>query len=103
MTEQNENQAIEEMATIIAGTERVVLDVVGAPPSANMLAKAVYFAGYRKQIEGEWIAKREMYRTPTAKNYYCSNCEKYAISDTFLGVSKQTNYCPNCGAKMKRR
>lgn len=61
------------------------------------------FKGYTKQIEGEWIAKREMYRTPTAKNYYCSNCEKYAISDTFLGVSKQTNYCPNCGAKMKRR
>lgn len=61
------------------------------------------FKGYTKQIEGEWIAKREMYRTPTAKNYYCSICEKYAVSDTFLGVSKQTNYCPNCGAHMKRR
>ena len=57
--------------------------------------------GYRKQSEGEWIAKKEMYRTPSAKNYYCSNCEKNAIFDSFMGTSRITNYCPNCGAKMK--
>ena len=91
MNEQNENQAIEEIATIIAGTERVALDVVGAPPSANMLAKAVYFAGYRKQIEGEWLTVH----TPVYKpfHYKCSVCG----FETF----NRTKHCPNCGAKMK--
>lgn len=96
MTEQNENQAIEEMATIIAGTERVAMDVVGAPPSANMLAKAVYFAGYRKQIEGEWIYKWTgncLGGTDAPLDYKCSFCGEFA-TDPF-------SYCPNCGATMK--
>lgn len=69
---------------------------------AEMIARFVIEErGYRKQREGEWIAKKEMYRTPSTRNYYCSNCEKNAPFDSFMGVSRITNYCPNCGAKMK--
>ena len=58
-------------------------------------------AGYRKQVEGEWIAKKEMYKAPSTYHYYCSNCEKNAIYDTFMDYARKTNYCPNCGAHMK--
>ena len=56
------------------------------------LAKAIIEKGYRKQSEGEWIAKEKIIRSITALNYTCSVC----------GVeSRCTPYCPNCGAKMK--
>lgn len=97
MTERDEKQAIEEMARDLCECyvdHTVVFDAKAT--AENMVAK-----GYRKQIEGEWIAKKEMYRTPSAKNYYCSNCEKNATFDSFMGTSRITKYCPNCGAKMK--
>lgn len=43
-------------------------------------------AGYRKQSKGEW----EQYGLG---NPQCSLCHKYNI--------EKSNYCPNCGAKMK--
>ena len=43
-------------------------------------------------VHGEWIPHDRMTRSPLVKNYACSNC----------GVDgHRTNYCPNCGAKMK--
>ena len=103
--EQNEKQAIEEMAAVIgAAIEFDELDF-GMEEKTEIIAEKAaekfYAEGYRKQKEGEWIPKKEMYRTPSARNYYCSNCEKSAIDDTFMGVSRTTKYCPNCGAKMK--
>lgn len=84
MKEQNEKQAaIEKIARIIHGT----------PFSDMHRAVAIYNAGYRKQSVGEWVAKSEMVRTPTAKNHYCSVC-KYEANET-------TDFCPNCGARMK--
>ena len=44
-------------------------------------------AGYRKQIEGEWVWDREH------SNYKCSLCGEYDI-----GVPK---FCRECGARMK--
>ena len=41
-------------------------------------------AGYRKQSEGEWIGDWD---------YECSVCHEYH--------DFKTNFCPNCGAKMK--
>lgn len=43
-------------------------------------------------VHGRWIPHDRMTRSPLVKNYACSNC----------GVDgHRTNYCPNCGAKMK--
>ena len=56
------------------------------------VAKEIVNHGYRKQSEGEWIAKEKIIRSITALNYTCSVC----------GVEGRcTPYCPNCGAKMK--
>ena len=57
------------------------------------LAEALYNAGYRKQVDGEWIDKATMIRTPSAINYTCSVCG--------CESARTTPYCPNCGAKMK--
>lgn len=53
-------------------------------------AEALYNAGYRKQSEGEWIDVEDtfLYR------YKCSLCGE-------IKLGKMTNFCPNCGAKMK--
>lgn len=54
--------------------------------------------GYHKQVEGEWVDQYQgMYENQL---YKCSVCGETAFHDDkrwFL-----TNYCPNCGARMKR-
>lgn len=62
------------------------------------IAKALYDAGYRKQVDGEWLERKgerwigsEVCETYTY--YNCSICEGYSL--------RRTNHCPNCGAKMK--
>lgn len=53
---------------------------------ALCIAEAFYNAGYRKQVEGEWIS-HEGYEE-------CGECHAKAMF--------QHNFCPNRGAKMKR-
>jgi rubrerythrin len=90
MEEMNEEkQAIDEMAEVIKHTERLARDVVGANPSARMIATDLYNKGYRRQVEGEWkdlLIPKDLYA--------CSLCD-----NRILGA--KTNFCPNCGAKMK--
>ena len=45
--DQNEQKAIEEMAEVIAKTENIAKDMVGALPSPTMYAKDLYWKGYR--------------------------------------------------------
>ena len=62
-------------------------------------AEALYTAGYRKQSEGEWIAKERIStskrgRTIHYATYKCSVCGKW-------NGRKKQKYCPDCGVKMK--
>ena len=64
-------------------------------------AKKLYNAGHRKQSEGEWYVNYMMSKSPSKRGriihyetYTCSACGK-------RNGRKKTNYCPNCGAKMK--
>lgn len=50
---------------------------------------------YRRRIEGEWIPKKDMVRTPSARNYYCSECGHEPL--------ETRHYCPECGAQMKSK
>lgn len=52
------------------------------------LANELYNAGYRKQIEGEWLR----YGYDSMK---CSLCGK--VNTNY----NHNNFCPNCGARMK--
>lgn len=47
--------------------------------------------GYGKQSEGEW---KQAYNS--SPRYVCTHCNH-------LYNNKSFKYCPNCGAKMKRR
>lgn len=63
------------------------------------IAKALYFAKYRKQSEGKWIWINQ------AKGYleppYGDTC-KCSLCEFEIDVSESNyNFCPNCGAKMK--
>jgi hypothetical protein len=83
MKEQNEKQAIEEMARIIHGT----------PFSDMHRAVALYNAGYRKQIVGEWEKRVFIIFDSEKVGYRCSECNTAWVT--------ATPYCPECGAKMK--
>lgn len=45
------------------------------------------------RAEGEWITEQDSYEI------ICSNCESEAFSE--YGEWFKSDYCPNCGAKMK--
>jgi hypothetical protein len=59
----------------------------------HYVSARLYNAGYRKQLEGEWVFNRG--RTYGEPAYYCSACSEGASE---YGYDK---FCPNCGAKMK--
>ena len=42
-------EAVEEMAEVIRRTEQIANGIVGAPPSATMIAKDLYWSGYRRR------------------------------------------------------
>ena len=101
MKEQNEKQAIEEIAKVIEITEQIARDAHCGLPSPTMYAKDLYWHGYRKQSEGEWVERTKT--TTNAKGMearytinFCSKCG-YEIG----AIRYQHKYCPNCGSKMK--
>ena len=74
-------------------------------------AENLYNAGYRKQSEGEWIIKSEIYKLfdDVDEELYveCSICQRrfnvpYELDDEkiFKYAKEHYPYC-NCGAKMK--
>ena len=56
-------------------------------------AEQLYNAGYRKQSEGEWEKRTFVIFDSEKVGYRCSECN--TTWDT------STNYCPDCGSKMK--
>lgn len=62
--------------------------------SMRALAEALYNAGYRKQKEGEWKYDED------CDCFVCSVCVNSALNN-YRGLSVNSNFCPNCGAKMK--
>lgn len=67
------------------------------PTDCDLMCKMFGFmtslvnAGYRKQSEGKWINDN---KSKFKHRYYCSACNFYLIG-------APTNYCEECGAKMK--
>jgi hypothetical protein len=59
------------------------------------IAYALYQEGYRKQSEGEWIGNRQ------TGEYICNLCGGIAPVDCEKEDFYKSNFCPNCGAKMK--
>jgi hypothetical protein len=88
----SKQKQIDEMINHIAAAREIGL---GAAPD---MAEHLWYVGYRKQTEGEWIIKTDEYDCEYA---ICSVCKEefYPIdADT---VDTTPSYCMNCGAEMK--
>ena len=106
----HEEKKIKEMAKDLCDII-VWTDLDGEPLiDAEQTCAALYDIGYRKQSEGEWLVdawdneKEEWVTIPYNKHLhadaFCSLCKEHALLDgKEYGVA--SNYCPNCGAKMK--
>ena len=91
-SKQIEQKAIEEIAKVIEKTEQIARDMVGALPSPTMYDKDIYWHGYRKQIDGEWI-----WTENGAEDY-----EQYWVCSCCRNKSYwKSKFCEDCGAKMK--
>ena len=65
-------------------------------------AKALYTAGYRKQIAGNWfIREYEFFTCSECGHDYWNGCDSTAEAKERLTEGKCPNFCPNCGAMMK--
>ena len=88
---------IEEMAKVIDEfTEPLSARDIHKADFSEKFAKHLYNAGCRKQSEGEWKSHSEfniILHADIHLGYICSRCNK--------GADYNTNFCPNCGAKMK--
>ena len=105
------NKQIEEIATILSQSgcvECIGCECYGINLPKNVdcdqmrLATEIYTAGYRKQSEGEWIAKDNF--NGRCSIAVCSNCgteKALAALATIETVTKAFPYCEKCGAKMK--
>ena len=60
-------------------------------------ATALYNAGYRKQIEGEWVDKRA--GAYNRMQSWCSACGKHSGIGG-IESNRHKPFCPNCGASM---
>jgi len=60
-------------------------------------AERAYNADYRKQSEGEWLINR----SSVEAEFKCSEC-RYSYIDADSYAKVEYNYCPNCGAHMRK-
>lgn len=97
MKEQNEKQAIEKMAALMDGACDVIpLGECYTVDCNKCKAALLYNAGFRKQSVGEW---QEL--DICAEDMYCSVCGAIAPVDCEKEKFYKSNFCPNCGARMK--
>lgn len=67
---------------------------VGEPCYFGGIANIIIKNGYRKQIDGEWVLVGN--GNGRAIHWKCSICN----FETLDASNGDTNFCPNCGAKM---
>ena len=89
-------EQIEEMARAIDEFCQKELGTEFNDDILTNFAENLYAKGYRKQSEGEWKPYKD-YFTKIQVGWICSKCSsvRYNLSDG------DTDFCPNCGAKME--
>lgn len=65
----------------------------------GIFAKTLYEQGYRKQSVGEWVIKTDDY---DCEYMMCSVCKEEFYPADEDTVDTTPNYCPNCGARMRK-
>ena len=106
------HEQIEEMAKTIAIKRGVRCDQrksncercssLGGACLCYDYAKILYDAGYRKQIEGEWVYHECVSSCDGVKSgYSCSVCDAFVDENSFEAEEFHKAFCGACGAKMK--
>ena len=86
-----QEKQIEEMIKILHEGMKPLKETYGT----NEIASILYNAGYRKQSEGEWISNHQ------TDEFICNLCGAITPVDCEKERFYKSNFCPNCGAKMK--
>lgn len=98
MKEQNEKQAVEEMAALMDGACDVIpLGECYTVDCNKCKAALLYNAGYRKQINAKWKSGTKNGQF----GYYCTNCDAGFTVENAEWIAKEHDFCPKCGAMMK--
>ena len=91
----SKEKQIEETASLFSEFCEDELGAVFIKDIAVDFAERLYNAGYRKQSEGEWVSNCQ------TDEYICSLCGGFSPIDCEKENFYKSNFCPNCGAKMK--
>lgn len=102
-----EDKQIDEMAKLVCTFPQCInYNIIGGCKASKCniadKAEAIYIAGYRKQKEGEWIAKDNFNGRCTIAT--CSNCgteKAFAVLVSIDTIATLYPYCQKCGARMK--
>lgn len=57
-------------------------------------------ADVRPVVRGEWVNDHNGKYSVSGDNFYCSICKDPSLRA--FGKPAKTNYCPNCGADMRK-
>ena len=91
----SKEKQIEEITKILDSNCEGIPDTVCQENSCSSCkAKQIIGVGYRKQSVGEWVDTGDFELDNIYSGWKCSLC-----GHIFCG--NKTNYCSNCGAKMK--
>ena len=97
----SKEKQIEEMARLLESFCELQDECSCIADCDECRATKLYEAGYRKQSVGGWMTHHctnggtsQRGRTIIYKTFTCDRCGK-------SNGRHKTNYCPNCGAKMK--
>lgn len=97
-------EQIEEMARTLCGEKEITCRECDSCDACEFWIESsvLYNAGYRKQVEGEWIAKDNFNGRCTIAT--CSKCgveKAFSVLVRIETISTLYPYCQKCGAKMK--
>ena len=95
----SKEKQIEEMAVIVSNSIKQWANELPPISNPHFVANAIYNAGDRKQSEGEWIERDCITESKRGRTIHYST-QKCSVCGKWNGRHK-TNFCPNCGAKMK--
>ena len=94
-----EAEEVEKRIDVVIGSEPKAWDKKALKELKMYVVHAVPTADVRENVHGEWIRHDGRWLNgdyyPT--RYECNQCHH------FVGVARDKNFCPNCGADMRQK
>lgn len=77
---------------------KVVIDIPEIPTNDKQRWALAHGTPYEERPHGEWVKDFNM-----NKAIVCSECGEEAWYKEYRGWVTKSNFCPNCGADMRKR